>query len=254
MGFMLTGAEYGVEYELAATHLDGVITPFLFEGNLVALIQVTPDSQPGSHKIAVSRLSGKEKVLEFELEYEIQKVAYTRQDLTVTEELAEVRTDDNIALDNKKVGPAKATTAPEPLWEGVFIQPVEGRISTEFGQVRYTNGKYTSRHSALDISAPSGTPVKAAAAGRVVFADELIVSGNTVIIDHGLWLFTTYCHMSVIGVEPGDMVNAGDIIGEVGSTGYATGPHLHYAASIKSARVDPDLLKEQDPLAISFKD
>ncbi|MCL1816017.1 MAG: M23 family metallopeptidase [Clostridiales bacterium] len=251
MGFQMTCAEESVHYELTATHLKDRIETFHVDSNLLALIQVAPDAKPGLHMLTVKRIAGQEKLTLFELTYEIKEVAFTRQDLTVTEDLAEIRTDNNIALDNKKVGPAKAYSAPKPLWEGPFIQPLEGRISTQFGQVRYTNGKFTSRHSAIDIAATEGTPVQAAAAGQVVFADELIVSGNTVIIDHGLWLFTTYCHMSALDVEVGDKINAGDIIGKVGATGYATGPHLHYAASIKSARVNPDLLKEQDPLDFS---
>ena len=254
MGCILIGMEEGAEYELKATHLDGNIATFPLEAQLAALIAVPPDAKTGVHTLSVIQVVGKEKTVVLELAYVVQKTTFTRQDLTVTEDLTEIRTDNNINLDNNKIGSARAKTAPMPLWEGAFIQPVEGRISTEFGQVRYTNGQYTSRHSAIDIAAPEGTAVKAPAGGQVVFADELIVSGNTIIIDHGLWLFTTYCHMSALDVAVGDEVKAGDIIGKVGSTGYATGPHLHYAAAIKSTRFNPDFLKEQDPLGFLAAD
>jgi murein DD-endopeptidase MepM/ murein hydrolase activator NlpD len=76
----------------------------------------------------------------------------------------------------------------------------------------------------------------------------LILSGNAVIIDHGMWLYTSYYHLEEINVSAGDAVSAGDIIGTVGSTGYSTGPHLHYAATVKLSGVNPDMLKAMDPM------
>jgi murein DD-endopeptidase MepM/ murein hydrolase activator NlpD len=185
------------------------------------------------------------------LEYNVQSVVFTRQNLRVSQATASILTDEHIRSDNAKVRAAKSATAPQALWDGLFVQPVRGRqrITTDFGQVRYTNGEYTSRHSAFDIAAALGTDVEAAAGGVVVLAEPLFVSGNAVIIDHGMWLFTSYYHLNEINVSVGDEVAAGDVIGTVGSTGYSTGAHLHYAASVKNQSVNPNLLKLHNPLS-----
>jgi murein DD-endopeptidase MepM/ murein hydrolase activator NlpD len=195
----------------------------------------------------VEIIGGKRTIL-FTLQYHVQKVEFTRQNIRATTEMSALYTNENIRSDREKRLAATAETAPVPLWDGLFVQPVEGRISTQFGQMRYTNGNFTSRHAAIDIAAPEGTPIAAAAGGRVVLAEELYVSGKAVIIDHGLWLFTYYYHLSEIGVKAGDEVKAGDLIGKVGSTGYSTGPHLHYAAAVKGDFVNPDMLRERNPL------
>nr|MCR4804046.1 M23 family metallopeptidase [Clostridia bacterium] len=128
----------------------------------------------------------------------------------------------------------------EKLWEGRFIQPVEGRITSSFGLYRYINGATTpSRHQGIDIAVPTGTPVPASNRGRVVQADFVIMTGNTVVIEHGGGLKTYYYHMSEIDCAVGDMVEQGDIIGLVGSTGYSTGAHLHFEVRIDNRSVSP---------------
>lgn len=252
VGFALVFADAGAEYVLEATHLDDRLPTFPVGNRILSLIAIPPQATAGNHTLSVIAISGGDESVLLTIPYVIQKVTYTRQNISVSSETAAIRSDENLRLDNIKVGAAKSSTSPTPLWDGVFIQPVEGRISTQFGQQRYTNGVFTSRHSAIDIAVRQGTPIKAAASGRVIFADELIVSGNTVIIDHGLWLSTTYLHMSKILVSVGDVVSAGDIIGEVGSTGYSTGPHLHYSVDVRSQRGDPDMMKEKNPLDFGF--
>lgn len=247
-GFALLRADKDAQYELEATHLAGRLPTFRVKSRFLSLVPIPPQSKPGKHTLSVIAISDGEEEVLFTIPYTVQKVTYERQNIRVPAETAAIRTDDNLRLDNIKVSAAKSSTSSVPLWDGVFIQPVEGRISTQFAQERYTNGVYTSRHSAIDIAAPQGTPIKAAASGRVIFAGELIVSGNTVIIDHGLWLSSTYLHMSKILVSVGDDVGAGDIIGEVGSTGYSTGPHLHYSVDVRSQRAHPDMMKEKSPL------
>ena len=120
-----------------------------------------------------------------------------------------------------------------------FITPTSGKAAANFGERRIYNNKPRSSHSGVDISAPFGTPVKASNSGRVVLASNLYFSGKTVIVDHGLGLFTLYCHFSRIRVKRGDLVELGDIVGEVGATGRVTGPHLHWGVKIFSSRVDP---------------
>jgi murein DD-endopeptidase MepM/ murein hydrolase activator NlpD len=96
----------------------------------------------------------------------------------------------------------------------------------------------------VDFPAPNGTPVHAAQSGRVVLAEELYFSGNTVIVDHGLGIYTFYGHFSETDVKLGDTVNAGTILGKVGATGRVTGPHLHWGLTVERARVNAvDIVK-----------
>ncbi len=130
----------------------------------------------------------------------------------------------------------------EWLGEGRFIIPVEGKNFANFGERRIYNNQPRSSHGGVDISAPAGTPVKASNSGEVVLASNLYFSGKTVIIDHGLGLFTLYLHLSKFLVKRGNMVRKGEIVGEVGATGRVTGPHLHWGVKISRSRIDPSSL------------
>jgi|GEM_PF-6759640 len=173
---------------------------------------------------------------------------FTRQDLTTTAAMSSLVTVENQQFDREKTAAAKAQSHPEPYWKGPFVLPCEGRFSTYYGEERYTNGVYTSNHNAIDIAADADVPVAATAAGKVVLAFPLRISGSTVIIDHGAGIFSTYCHLNAYNVKEGDMVDAGEIIGLVGSTGYSTGPHLHFAVQYYSESFDPIWLMERDLL------
>jgi biotin carboxyl carrier protein len=122
-----------------------------------------------------------------------------------------------------------------------FQQPVPGMRSSSFGMRRIFNGEARNPHTGMDIAAPLGAPVKAPIAGTVIDTGEYFFNGNTVFVDHGRGLISMYCHLSVIGVKPGDRVAAGTTLGAVGMTGRATGPHLHWALSLNHAWVDPEL-------------
>lgn len=129
------------------------------------------------------------------------------------------------------------------FWQEGFIMPVEGRISGKFGGQRIMNGKKMNPHAGMDIAAPQGTPIKAPAGGIITLtAPDLFYSGNVVIIDHGYGLQTIYAHLSRIDVKKGDKVKQGDIIGLVGKTGRVTGPHLHWGASLKGTKFNPQSL------------
>ena len=128
-------------------------------------------------------------------------------------------------------------------WRSGFIMPVEGRISGEFGGQRIMNNVPKNPHQGMDIAAKEGTEVKASADGEVVLAyPDLFYSGNVVVIDHGFGLQTIYAHLKEIKSQRGDKVKQGDIIGLVGKTGRATGPHLHWGASLRGVRFNPQSL------------
>ena len=133
-----------------------------------------------------------------------------------------------------------SVVSPEWLGTGSFATPLpEGEPFPNFGQRRLYNNAVASIHSGVDISAPAGTPARAANSGRVVLAANLYYSGNTVIIDHGLGVFTYYGHFSKILVKRGQPVKKGEVIAKVGSTGRSTGPHLHWSVRVLDSRVDP---------------
>lgn len=130
--------------------------------------------------------------------------------------------------------------SPKRLWTGAFRFPLAGpRRGGNFGTRRVLNGQARAPHSGLDIPAPIGTPVHATQSGRVALAEPLYFSGNTVVIDHGLSLYSCYFHLSAIDVKAGDDVTSGAIIGRVGATGRVTGPHLHWGLVVNEAKVNP---------------
>jgi murein DD-endopeptidase MepM/ murein hydrolase activator NlpD len=133
-----------------------------------------------------------------------------------------------------------ATMTPDRLWTGRFRLPLDGtRNARNFGRRRVLNGVPGSPHSGVDLPAAAGTPIHAAQRGRVVLAEKLFFSGNTVVIDHGLGVYTFYGHMQSFSVAPGDMVEKGALLGKVGASGRVTGPHLHWGLTVNQARVNP---------------
>ncbi|NYT57645.1 M23 family metallopeptidase [Alcaligenaceae bacterium] len=118
-------------------------------------------------------------------------------------------------------------------------KPVNGRLSSPFGLRRFFNGEERNAHSGLDFAVPAGTAIKAPADGVVTIVADYFFNGKTVFIDHGQGFITMYCHLSAFQVEQGQQVDRGQVIGKVGATGRATGPHLHWNVSLNNTRVDP---------------
>ena len=143
------------------------------------------------------------------------------------------------------------------LWTGAFERPVPQDANSAFGSRSVFNGESRSPHSGADFSSPAGTPIHAPNAGRVVLARDLYFTGNTVIIDHGLGLFSLLAHLSSIDVHEGDVVAAGRVVGLVGATGRVTGPHLHWGVRLGGARVDPlsllDALGPKTTAGVDFR-
>lgn len=132
-------------------------------------------------------------------------------------------------------------------WKNGFILPLKGRISGHFGNQRIFNGTPKNPHSGTDIAAPKGTKIKASGDGKVLLAGgDYFYSGNMVILDHGQGLKTIYAHLDKTLVNVGDEVKKGELIGLVGATGRATGPHLHWGATINNVRFRPHSLLEEN--------
>ena len=130
----------------------------------------------------------------------------------------------------------------ERRWAGAFLPPVRGVATSNFGTRSVFNGQPRAPHAGIDYRGAVGTPITAPNAGRVVLAQELFLTGNTVVLDHGLGLFSVFAHLSRVDVGMGTDVIASGPIGLVGATGRVTGPHLHWSVRLAGARIDPALL------------
>ena len=134
----------------------------------------------------------------------------------------------------KRVGETKK------LFDKTFLIPVDGRISGVYGSQRILNSKPRSTHKGIDIAAPKGTKIYAPSTGRITLIDEdMFFTGKTVIIDHGMGLISIFAHLNDIYIRPGQLVEKGMEVGEVGMSGRATGPHLHWGVFLENISVDP---------------
>lgn len=177
----------------------------------------------------------------------VEEFAYPEQRLTVKknqvwpseQELERIRSESKSMTDVYK----SFSTHPVPP---SMVWPVRGPQSSAFGLRRFFNDQERAPHSGIDIAAPTGTPVQAPAAGKVVLTGNFFFNGKAVFIDHGQGLISMLCHLNDIDVTEGDLLKQGDLIGKVGATGRATGPHLHWTISLNNARIEPRLLLAED--------
>lgn len=203
----------------------------------VSLLPIHWNTTPGEYPLTIYAGTSV-----FELTVTVADRTFEIQNLTVDETTTAqtVENDEANAEWNQIIEPLKAISDSEQYWSGCFLQPVEGEITTQYGMIRYVNGNPTSvRHSGVDLAADTGTPVQAAGKGRVLFAGYLQLTGNTVLIEHGYGLKSWYYHMDSLDVLTDQMVEQGQIIGKVGSTGFSTGPHLHFAMSVNRVFINP---------------
>ena len=208
------------------------------EGGWEGLVAVDRDAPPGEREIEVrsreGRVAWSAAVTVAPREYGVQRLVVSERMVTLSPEDAA-----RAARETRLIRETLAGISAPRLWEGPFRVPARGPVSSPFGTRRVYNGKPRSYHSGLDIAAPRGAEVRAAAAGRVALAREFFYTGRTVFLDHGLGLFTAYFHMDTIRVKEGEPVEAGAVLGTVGSTGRSTGPHLHWGVYLDGVKVDP---------------
>ena len=203
-----------------------------------ALVGIDLDVRPGTYPVTVDAGAARGHAV-YDL-HVTSRVFRTRR-LTVDEGFVTPPASEQarIARDAKLLADVWSAPATERQWTGAFVRPVPHEANSAFGTRSIFNGKPRNAHGGADFLSPAGTPIHAPNAGRIVVARSLYYSGNTVVIDHGLGLFSMLAHMSAIDVHEGDRVTAGQILGRVGATGRVTGPHLHWAVRASGARVDP---------------
>ncbi|MDL2313852.1 M23 family metallopeptidase [Desulfovibrio sp. OttesenSCG-928-C14] len=167
---------------------------------------------------------------------------YPVQHLQVAPKYVSPKAEDQarIEAESKKNRAILTTINPESFWKLPFERPVPGIITSEFGFKRMFNKQPRSQHKGVDFRSPMGGEVKACADGWVVLAEEQYFSGNVVIIDHGLGVYSLYAHLNEFVVFSGDFVQAGELIGLSGKTGRVTGPHLHFGLTVQGESVTPE--------------
>jgi murein DD-endopeptidase MepM/ murein hydrolase activator NlpD len=212
-----------------------------------ALFGIDLEKAPGSYELAVSGQLQSGEPFACKTLIKVTLGHYATESLKVSKQFVEPD-EAQVKRANAERDTLRAIydhVSPEHLWTGPFRPPLDNvKTGGNFGKRRILNGISGSPHAGVDFPSPTGTPIHATQAGKVVLAQELFFAGNCVIIDHGLGIYTLYGHMSQIDVHPGDDVKAGQILGKVGATGRVTGPHLHWGLSVNRSRVNSlDLLK-----------
>lgn len=205
-------------------------------GQFHALLGIDLDTRIGTYDASVT--AGTTHTTE---RLVVTRRAFPTRRLTVNPDLVHPPADEQARVDREAqhLHEIWDHPAPQRLWTMPFERPVPDEANSAFGTRSIYNGEPRPPHTGADFLSPTGRPVKAPNAGRVVLADPQYFSGNTVIIDHGLGLFSILAHLSQIDVKVGDVVTAGQVIGKVGATGRVTGPHLHWGVRLNNARVDP---------------
>lgn len=206
----------------------------------VAIVGLPLNLKSGRHQLVLQDETRQQTLIPFD----VQKKTYPLRHITIKDKskvsppkalakkIAREQTDMNQLLSEWRDASQVPTT---------FILPVKGRFSSGFGIRRIYNEVLKGRHTGFDIAAAAGSPIKAAASARVLAVEDYVITGNTVILDHGQGLMTYYCHMQKTAVKPGEWVKQGQTLGTVGSTGRSTGAHLHWTAVLNGALINPML-------------
>jgi murein DD-endopeptidase MepM/ murein hydrolase activator NlpD len=221
-----------------------ILRPAPGGGSVFAFLGIDLQTKPGSHvmTIKVDKTGGEVETIRKEILVSAKEFPFTKLELKKEYVTPPASALERIKREAELIALATSVVTPEWLGEGSFILPHTAPSWSNFGQRRLNNNVLESVHAGLDIRAPFGEKICAANAGKVVLASDLYLGGKTVIIDHGLGVFSSYGHMSELLVKRGDAVKKGAAIGLCGSTGRSTGPHLHWSVKILDTRVDPEAM------------
>lgn len=209
----------------------------------VGLVGIDLQDEPGIHELAVWAADPR-KPQRFTYSILVIKEQFLAQHLTLPKEQVELDQDTlaRVRAEQDQVRGILSGVTPHRFWKGKFIEPVQGPTMDSFGRIRIINGQPHNPHTGEDIAAPPGTKVLAMNDGVARLIADHFFSGKSVFVDHGLGLHSMYFHLSDVLVRDGEPVTRGQVIGKVGSTGRATGPHLHWGVRLNGARVNPSSL------------
>ncbi|MBA3613422.1 MAG: M23 family metallopeptidase [Nitrospirales bacterium] len=216
--------------------------PFFPHGdtNFAGIVGIDMEDPPGIQELSITVHSdtGADHLSYSVL---IIKEDYTVQHLTLPKNTVDLdaKTLKRVQQEKKELTEAFHNVGASPLWDGPFLEPVNGKVTGVFGSRRVINGQSRNPHSGEDIAAPKGTPVQAINKGIVVKTVDHFFSGKGVVLDHGVGLFSMYFHLSEIDVTSGQTIQKGEALGKVGSSGRATGPHLHWGIHLNGSRINP---------------
>jgi murein DD-endopeptidase MepM/ murein hydrolase activator NlpD len=206
------------------------------------LLGVDLEKAPGKYELKVTGQTTTGETIVCSGPVEVEEGRFATEKLRVGKEFVEPSPEQikRANEERQKLRDIFDRVTPERLWNGKFRVPLDG-VTTggNFGKRRILNGQPGSPHGGVDFPAVTGTPVHAAQSGRVALAEKLFFSGNTVVIDHGLGIYTFYGHLSEIAVSVGEALESGQVLGKVGATGRVTGSHLHWGLTVERARVNP---------------
>jgi murein DD-endopeptidase MepM/ murein hydrolase activator NlpD len=236
----------GAADQRPAVSFDGHPAMVLREGDhWRAIVGIPLSTEPGKTAVIVKSSDGAEKRVEFD----VKPKKYREQSLKVEPRVVDLSPTDLARTERERpvIQDALATFSDPPPMTLRLQQPVPGPRSSSYGLRRVFNGQPRNPHTGMDIAAPTGTPIKSPADGKVVQTGDFFFNGNTVLVDHGQGFVTMYCHLSAIDVKPGDVVKTGDVLGKVGATGRVTGPHLHWGVTLNRTMVDPALFLPPEP-------
>ena len=220
------------------------VAVFPHEDTWFAMAGIGLSTKPGDYEFSIKQADG----LSVKSKVTVKYKKYDEQHLTIKNKRKvnpNKKDTDRIIAEGKRKKKSKSQFS-ESTPNVEFIWPVTGRISSIFGLRRFFNEQERKPHSGLDIAADEGTPIKATAGGTVIDAGDFFFSGNMIYIDHGQGIISLYAHLSEIAVKPGDIIEQGQIIGNVGQTGRVTGPHLHFAIFTNRALIDPLFMLPKD--------
>jgi murein DD-endopeptidase MepM/ murein hydrolase activator NlpD len=207
----------------------------------LGLLGIDMQDAPGTYEFSVTIKNGEQAVKRLSYHVLITKEKFAVEHLKLPKDKVDLdeKTLARWKMEQEQVRQALADNSALRLWHSGFVEPVSGKRTGIFGSVRIMNGQPRNPHNGEDIGAPLGTDVAATNDGVVRLTVDHVFSGKGVFVDHGLGFYSMYFHLSEVLVKDGDLVKAGQIIGKVGATGRATGPHLHWGVKINGARVNP---------------
>lgn len=213
----------------------------LHTGAWLALVGLDLDVAAGEHPVAVEAIADDGVTLEHVETLVVEPKEFPTRELRVAPKFVNPPPgmQSRIDRERRRLGELFRDVGPEPRWAEPFVRPIEVSVVSGFGVRSVYNGEARAPHNGADFASPTGTPVLAPGGGRVVLAEPLYFTGDTVMIDHGLGLVSLLAHLSRIDVRVGADVVAGTPVGLVGATGRVTGPHLHWTVRLQGARVDP---------------